>query len=222
MEFITELKNMNCAMQKVISSQLQSLEQKLKLHKEGDDYDDFEAFCNEEIGKCKAAMNRMIDEATSPILDSYALPNISKIYVLSKEYKNILEGYKNRALNETSVINNNEENFPSVLNTDKAKAILQKVIAAELCDSNYEWKDTIQLLAYFAYKMSAYLKLKVQTYSKNKRSIPATSWKPFQTLFKYNGKKLDKDQLKSARQNWLKYNAEFMPTGYEKIDALFK
>lgn len=112
-----------------------------------------------------------------------------------------------------------ENNLPSKLNTDKAKKILQKAIQANLCDDSYTWKGSMQLLAYFADKMSHYLEL---TYKMDKDGNIQTSWKPFETLFEYEGKVQGKAKLKGAKQNWMKNNTRFEPTGHEKIDALFE
>ena len=115
--------------------------------------------------------------------------------------------------------NDKEICLPPQLNTRKAKVILQKAIEAGLCDSNYEWKKTIQLLAYFADKMSSYL---VLTNKMNENGRTQTSWKPFEVLFKYNGKEQGNDKLKSAKQNWMKNNIKFTPTGHEEVDILFE
>lgn len=113
----------------------------------------------------------------------------------------------------------NENNLPSELNTDKAKKILQKAIQANLCDDSYTWKGSMQLLAYFADKMSHYLEL---TNKMDKDGNIQTSWKPFETLFEYEGKVQGKAKLKGAKQNWMKNNTRFEPTGHEKIDTLFE
>lgn len=112
-----------------------------------------------------------------------------------------------------------ENDLPSELNTDKAKTILKKAIQANLCDDNYIWKETKQLLAYFADKMSHYLNLTNKMGNDGKIQ---TSWKPFETLFEYEGKERGKNKLKGAKQNWMRINTQFEPTGYEKIDALFE
>lgn len=111
-----------------------------------------------------------------------------------------------------------DERLPAELNIDKAQKILQKAIQANLCDENYTWKETQQLLAYFADKMSHYLEL---TKKMGHDGEIQTSWKPFETLFEYEGKVQGKNKLKGAKQNWMRLNTKFEPTGYERIDALF-
>lgn len=113
----------------------------------------------------------------------------------------------------------NQARIPEELNNDKAKGIFRKAILANLCDENYTWKESIQLLAYFAERMSGFLKL---TYKMNQNGTTQTNWKPFETLFEYKGKKQGVNKLKNAKQNWMKNNCKFEPTGYEKIDTLFE
>lgn len=136
-------------------------------------------------------INRWLNNGASP----YERVTLAMIEEKEKERDTLYRQIEN-ALNGKSVINNNEENLPNVLNTDKAKAILQKVIAAELCDSNYKWNGTIQLLSYFADIMSRYLKL---TNKMDKDGNIQTSWKPFETLFGYEGKVQGIDKLKGGK-----------------------
>ena len=110
-------------------------------------------------------------------------------------------------------------NIPNELDTEKARGIFIKTISSGLCDSSYRWNDTIQLLAYFADKMSHYLNL-TQTTDKDGNIV--TRWKPFETLFDYEGKEQGKDKLKGAKQNWMRLNTKFEPTGFEKVNALFE
>lgn len=107
----------------------------------------------------------------------------------------------------------NQKRIPEELNNDKAKGIFKKAILANLCDENYTWKESIQLLAYFAEKMSELLRL---THKKNKDDTIQTYWKPFETLFEYKGKKQGVNKLKNAKQNWMKNYTKFEPTGYER------
>ncbi|KAA5262270.1 hypothetical protein [Bacteroides faecis] len=110
-------------------------------------------------------------------------------------------------------------NIPNELDTEKAKGIFIKTISSGLCDSSYRWNGTIQLLAYFADKMSHYLNLTQRT---DKDGNIVTSWKPFEILFDYEGKEQGKGKLKGAKQNWMRLNTKFEPTGFEKVDALFE
>ena len=109
--------------------------------------------------------------------------------------------------------------LPDELNTAEAKAKFEKAIRAGLCDNNYLWKESIQLLAYFADRVSHYLKLTTKT---DKDGNIVTFWKPFEALFQYKGKDEGKSKLKIAKQNWIRLNTRFEPTGYEKVDALFE
>lgn len=67
--------------------------------------------------------------------------------------------------------------------------------------------------------MSHYLNL-TQTTDKDGNIV--TRWKPFETLFDYEGKEQGKDKLKGAKQNWMRLNTKFEPTGFEKVNALFE
>lgn len=109
--------------------------------------------------------------------------------------------------------------IPNKLNTDEAKSILQKAMQAGLCDDCYKWYGNIQLLAYLADRMSHYLEL---TNKMDGNGEIQTSWKPFETLFEYDGKVKGKNKLKDAKQNWMRVNTQFKPTGYKKVDALFE
>jgi hypothetical protein len=104
--------------------------------------------------------------------------------------------------------------LPDVLNTDEAKKVFQKAIQAGLMSkegTRYKWNDTKQLLAYFAEKMSDKFGMEKRLNNKGEKM---TSWKPFENMFGIKG-------LKDAKQDWLKTNTKFTPTGYEKVDALF-
>lgn len=104
--------------------------------------------------------------------------------------------------------------LPDVLNTDEAKKVFLKAIQAGLMSkegTRYKWNDTKQLLAYFAEKMSDKFSMEKRLNNKGEKM---TSWKPFENMFGIKG-------LKDAKQDWLKTNTKFTPTGYEKVDALF-
>lgn len=104
--------------------------------------------------------------------------------------------------------------LPEKLKTDEAVMFFQMVIETGLIEQindSLRWKETKQLLAYFAERMSKKFNL---TNGIDKDGNIKTSWKPFETLF---GEK----DLKGAKQNWMRLNTKFEPTQYEKIDALF-
>lgn len=113
--------------------------------------------------------------------------------------------------------------IPKELNTDKAKQLLERAVKAGLIDdtNGYKWLESDTLLAYFVEKSSDYLGLSKGEYQsvegKNKtESKKRISWKPFEALFKLKGGKLRNDK----KNYYLKEN-DWLPTGHEKIDALF-
>lgn len=104
--------------------------------------------------------------------------------------------------------------LPGKLQTIESVDIFKKAIDANLIEQTTEglkWKAPKQLLAYFAERMSKRLHL---SDIMDKDGNLKTSWKPFEILF---GVK----DLKGAKQNWMRLNTRFEPTGYEKVDALF-
>lgn len=104
--------------------------------------------------------------------------------------------------------------FPEELKVDDAVKVFQKAIEARLIIYSTEglkWNDTKQLLAYFATKVSDKFNL---TTKLDKDGNKTTAWKPFENLFKVQA-------LKAAKQNWMRLNTKFEPTGFEKVDALF-
>ena len=99
------------------------------------------------------------------------------------------------------------------LATPEAKELINKAIAANLIEKTPEglkWKGTKVLCAYFADRASHSLNLSNKM---DKEGNITTSWKPFEALFGI-------DRLKDAKQNWMRLNTKFEPTGYEKVDAL--
>lgn len=104
--------------------------------------------------------------------------------------------------------------LPKKLKADKAVEVFQNAIDAQLITNSPEglkWNDTKQLLAYFATKVSDKFNL---TTKLDKDGNKTTDWKTFETLFEQKG-------LKGAKQNWMRLNTKFEPTGFEKVDALF-
>ncbi len=109
--------------------------------------------------------------------------------------------------------------IPHKLKTKEADEIFQRAINAGFMNEKFEWLDTLQLLAYFAEKMSHHLDL---TTKMDKDGNIVTLWQPFENLFQYKGKKEGVNKIKNAKQNWMKSNTKFEPTRFEKIDILFE
>lgn len=104
--------------------------------------------------------------------------------------------------------------LPEKLKADEAVEVFQNAIDAQLITNSPEglkWNDTKQLLAYFATKVSDKFNL---TTKLDKDGNETTDWKTFETLFKQK-------ELKGAKQNWMRLNTKFEPTGFGKVDALF-
>lgn len=99
--------------------------------------------------------------------------------------------------------------LPDLLNTDKAKALLNKAIIAGLCDDTYKWLNSKALLAYFVDKASESLGLCKGEYD----GKPKTSWKPFEVLFGVKG-------LSGAKRDYQKTGT--LPYGYNDVDKLFE
>lgn len=104
--------------------------------------------------------------------------------------------------------------LPERLKTNEAVEVFQKAIDAKLIingQDGLKWNDTKLLLAYFATKVSKVFRL---TTIRDKDMNLTTAWKPFEDMFKMQG-------LKNSKQNWMRINTKFEPTGFEKVDALF-
>lgn len=103
----------------------------------------------------------------------------------------------------------NEIALPSELDTEQAKALLQRAIQNNLCDNNYKWLKSKALLAYFADKASECLGLGKGEYDGKIK----TSWRPFETLFGIS-------KLSGARRDYQKTGT--LPDGYKEVDKLFE
>lgn len=103
------------------------------------------------------------------------------------------------------------QQIPNELSTPEAKIYLDKAIKLNLIDNGYKWRRNKQLLAYFAEQMSNRLDLSNKLDKDGKQTI---AWKPFEILF-------GKTDLKGAKQNWMRINTKFEPTGFEEIDKIF-
>lgn len=105
--------------------------------------------------------------------------------------------------------------LPDVLNTDEAKTLLDRLCKAgfaKIEDGGYRWIGTKVLCAYFADRASHSLNL---SNTMDKEGNITTSWKPFEALFGIDG-------LKDAKQNWMRLNTKFEPTGFEPIAKIFE
>ena len=110
---------------------------------------------------------------------------------------------------------NDKVMLPEVLNTDEAKRLLDRLCKAgfaKIEDGGYRWIGTKVLCAYFADRASHSLNL---SNTMDKEGNITTSWKPFEALFGIDG-------LKVAKQNWMRLNTKFEPTGFEAIAKLFE
>lgn len=98
--------------------------------------------------------------------------------------------------------------FPDELNTTKARKLIDKAVEAGFItvkEGRHTWNDTKVLLAYFAVKATAYLKLK----TKGK-----VRWKPFEVLFQV-------ESLRQSKADYEKSYPDFTPKDADKINALF-
>lgn len=105
--------------------------------------------------------------------------------------------------------------LPDILQTDEAIKIFQKAIGSKLikvCSEGLKWNGTKQLLAYFATRVSEKFNLSTKL---DKDGNKTTAWKPFEDLFR-------EQNLKGAKQNWMRLNTRFEPTGFDKVDVLFE
>ena len=107
-----------------------------------------------------------------------------------------------------------QHKLPVELNTDEAKKYIQKAVnigVVEYTESGVKWNGTKQLLAYFAEKMSISLNLSNKLYNTGNKAV---CWKPFEKMFGVCN-------LREAKQNWLRLNTRFEPTGFENINKIF-
>lgn len=98
--------------------------------------------------------------------------------------------------------------FPDELNTTKARELIDKAVEAGFItvkEGRHTWNDTKVLLAYFAVKATAYLKL---------RTKGKVSWKPFEVLFQV-------ESLRQSKADYEKLYPDFTPEDADKINALF-
>lgn len=126
---------------------------------------------------------------------------------------------KLKCMNRDNVIeDNNSTSLPAELSSNEATEIFQKAITAGFCiayENGYNWnfeKFTGQLLAYFCQVLSCHLNLSKKIDKDGNKTV---SWKPFEIAFGIKN-------IKSYKNDWMKYNTMFTPNGYEQIDKIFE
>lgn len=107
----------------------------------------------------------------------------------------------------------NHDALPVEFSSDEAKALLGKLIKGGFCDDRFNWNKSKALLAYFAQKASDKLKLSNRMMSTGQYCV---SWKPFESLFTINGRKVK--NLSQASQDIVNKGN---PNGKKDIDSLF-
>lgn len=139
--------------------------------------------------------------------------NTSNLAVIPKEPQQAAQGLQ-IGNNEPQQEKTLQDLLPEQLRGADAVAIFQRAIDANMIEKTaigVLWQDTKQLLAYFAERMSSKFKLSSKLDRDGRTTI---DWKTFESLF---GVK----DLKGAKQNWMRLNTRFEPTGFERVDALF-
>lgn len=106
--------------------------------------------------------------------------------------------------------------LPKELNTNEAQRLLDRLCKAGYAKFEkgaYIWTGTTVLCAYFADRASHRFNL---SNTMDKEGNITTSWKPFEILFGFK-----KGSLKTAKQNWMRLNTKFEPTGFEGVAKIF-
>lgn len=108
--------------------------------------------------------------------------------------------------------------FPTELDNDNFKAILQRAINAKIVEDkgngHYEWKKTLYLLAYFAIRVTKVMGI-------DKRFNAVATWKPFEDLFE-----IKQGTLRGKPQDWEnekprdRDKKDFQPEGWGEIETL--
>lgn len=107
--------------------------------------------------------------------------------------------------------------LPKELNTNEAQRLLDRLCKAGYAKFEkgaYIWTGTTVLCAYFADRASHRFNL---SNTMDKEGNITTSWKPFEILFGFK-----KGSLKTAKQNWMRLNTKFEPTGFEGVAKIFE
>lgn len=211
-EFVKELEQLPIERQKAIKEGLQKQILAQAVFVRDEQPTKFLAYIDDEIGKADASMFKMVQESSR---EGAVLGSISEIYIWNKERKKVLIGLKQEYLDITQADIEKQQQkpqqIPKELSTPEAKIYLDKAIELNLIDNGYKWRRNKQLLAYFAEQMSNRLNLSNKLDKDGKQTI---AWKPFEILF-------GKTDLKGAKQNWMRINTKFEPTGFEEIDKIF-
>lgn len=176
------------------------------------------AYLDAEIKRADNIMKKMHQDSTKVGAELFG---ISKTYVWNKEKKKALINYKNDYLMQLQAngckskqMDAKEPQQKELLKDDGVLEIFLKAIDANLISkksNNFVWNSTKQLLAYFAERISDKFSLSSKLDKDGKKT---TNWKTFETIFNVTG-------LSGAKQNWMRLNVKFEPTGFEKVDALF-
>ena len=159
--------------------------------------------------------NRQMLDALTDVFGSDAGKVMLALQVLT-QWANFIVREVNKMLDEVcKFVGYTQEPLQNTqeLATPEAKELINKAIAANLIEKTPEglkWKGTKVLCAYFADRASHSLNLSNKM---DKEGNITTSWKTFEALFGI-------DRLKDAKQNWMRLNTKFEPTGFEKVDAL--
>lgn len=160
----------------------------------------------------KNASDSMLEMIKASGQDGAILGNISLVYIWNKERKRVLMELKSEFMTQQpQSLSPEPQQISEELETPEAQRYFKKAIELGLMDNGYKWKRSKQLLAYFAEQMSKRLRLSNKL---DKDGEQTTAWKPFENLF-------GETDLKGAKQNWMRINTKFEPTGFEEIDKVF-
>ncbi|WP_163216246.1 hypothetical protein [Bacteroides sp. 224] len=104
--------------------------------------------------------------------------------------------------------------LPNELDTDGFKKILKAAIEDGFVHNDYTWNKSKskQLAAYFAQKACEHLNINTGTDKDGNKKI---NWKLFEKMFAL-------DNLRGAKNDWMKLHTTFHPNGYADIDKFFE
>ena len=215
-EFVKELAQLPQDIKEAITKGLQNKIVAQAMMVRDEQPDSYLSYLDSEI---ESASNAMLEMIKASGQDGAILGNISGIYIWNKERKRVLMELKDEFVKQQpqslspKIKKELKDYLPEKLKSNKAVNIFQKAIDGKLIECTAEhliWKDTKQLLAYFAEKMSNKFGL---TNKVDKDGNITTAWKPFEEIF-------DEKDIKGAKQNWMRLNTKFEPKGFEKVDSL--
>lgn len=132
---------------------------------------------------------------------------------LAVKVKNMLEGKNQQNDDNKQPQQAIRDLLPDRLKVNKAICIFQRGFDCGLLityQNGLKWQDTKQLLAYFAQELSKKFKLSTKL---DANCNETTNWVIFENLFRVKN-------LKGAKQNWMRTNTKFEPTGFEKVKNL--